>query len=192
MSIHLTRTRPALSPPVPYPGTPEPSDLAVLDGRIPKDSPLTVQDVEDLKELYDDLNSICSRAKDRSVRIILDAEHRYSEPCLSDSSTHATNSWYQPAIDAFGHALMERFNKLPDHRSLASRFSSGLKNAQRAELQPIVYVTYQAYLRRSKFLLSVRLICAATHYLSTTERPLILHAHLHSPARTTMHSVLSS
>ena len=73
------RTRPALSPSVPYPGTPESSDLAVLHGRISRDSPLTAQDVEDLKELYHDLNRICSRAKDRSVRIILDAEHRYSK-----------------------------------------------------------------------------------------------------------------
>lgn len=62
---------------------------------------------------------------------------------------YMTNSWYQPAIDAFGHALMERFNKLPDHHGLASRLVSGLRNAQKAELQPVVYVTYQAYLRRS-------------------------------------------
>ncbi|KAF8555937.1 FAD-linked oxidoreductase [Imleria badia] len=133
LSIHLTRTRPTLSPLVPFPGTPESSDLTVLHGWIPQDSLLTAQDVEELKELYHDLNRICTRAKDRSVRIILDAEH----------------SWYQPAIDAFGHSLMERFNKLPGHRGLTSRFASGPGTAQGAELQPIVYVTYQAYLRRT-------------------------------------------
>lgn len=57
-------------------------------------------------------------------------------------------SWYQPAIDAFGHALMGRFNKISDHHGLTSRWMSGPGNAQAAELQPVVYVTYQAYLRR--------------------------------------------
>ncbi|KIJ21264.1 hypothetical protein PAXINDRAFT_5444 [Paxillus involutus ATCC 200175] len=114
LSLHLVRTRPELNPRVPFPGTPESSDLAVLDSHIPEGSPLTTQDMEDLKGLYDDLNRICTRAKERRVRVILDAEY----------------SWYQPAIDAFGHALMERFNK-------------------GAEVQPLVYVTYQAYLRRT-------------------------------------------
>ncbi|KAF8839921.1 FAD-linked oxidoreductase [Paxillus ammoniavirescens] len=114
LSLHLVRTRPELNPRVPFPGTPESSDLAVFDTRISDGSPLTTQDVEDLKGLYDDLNRICTRAKERRVRVILDAEY----------------SWYQPAIDAFGHALMERFNK-------------------GAEVQPLVYVTYQAYLRRT-------------------------------------------
>ncbi|KIK93538.1 hypothetical protein PAXRUDRAFT_787488 [Paxillus rubicundulus Ve08.2h10] len=114
LSLHLVRTRPGLNPHVPFPGTPESSDLAVLDPRIPEGSPLTTQDVEDLIELYDDLNRICTRAKERRVRVVLDAEY----------------SWYQPAIDAFGHALMERFNK-------------------GVEVQPLVYVTYQAYLRRT-------------------------------------------
>ncbi|KAG6369803.1 FAD-linked oxidoreductase-like protein [Boletus reticuloceps] len=133
LSLHLTRTRHALNPPIPYPGTPESSDLSILHSRIPERSPLTSQDVEDLKELYHDLNRICARAKDRSVRIILDAEH----------------SWYQPAIDAFGHALMERFNKLSNRRGRTGIFASGLRSAQAEELQPIVYVTYQAYLRRT-------------------------------------------
>ena len=161
MSLHLIRTRPVLSPPIPYPGSPESSDLTVLHGRIPKGSPLTAQDVEDLEELYNDLNRICTRAKDRNVRIILDAEHRYLFRTLVCSSAYMTNSWYQPAIDAFGHALMERFNKLPYHHGLASRWVSGPRNAQGAELQPIVFVTYQAYLRRS----------VSFNYLRAARRP---------------------
>ncbi|KAG8220728.1 FAD-linked oxidoreductase [Butyriboletus roseoflavus] len=135
LSLHLTRTRPALSPPVPYPGTPESSDLTILHDRLPEHppAPLTAQDVEDLKELCHDLNKICTRAKDRNVRIILDAEH----------------SWYQPAIDAFGHALMERFNKITSHHRVTSRFAFGSSKAQGPELQPMVYVTCQAYLRRT-------------------------------------------
>jgi hypothetical protein len=103
------------------------------------------------------------------------------------------SSWYQPAIDAFGHALMERFNKLPYHLGLASRLASGPRNAQGAELQPIVYVTYQAYLRRSvpAFLqFSPRRMTAASIQLtnlSILEPPPISHAHLHLHGRTTMH-----
>ncbi|KAF9235879.1 FAD-linked oxidoreductase [Melanogaster broomeanus] len=133
LSLHLGRTRPALDPPVPFPGTPESSDLAFLDTGIPKDSPLTAEDVRDLKELYDDLNRICTRAKERSVRLILDAEY----------------SWYQPAIDAFGHALMERFNHLPEDQGWMTRWMSGTKPAEGTEVQPLIYVTYQAYLRRT-------------------------------------------
>ncbi|KAF9218385.1 FAD-linked oxidoreductase [Gyrodon lividus] len=133
LSLHLMRTRPALSPPVPFPGTPESADLAVLYTRIPEGSTLTIEDVEDLKELYNDLNSICTRAKERRVRVLLDAEH----------------SWYQPAIDAFGHALMERFNKLPEEQGWMTRWVPGPKKAKGTEMQPLIYVTYQAYLRRT-------------------------------------------
>jgi len=42
-------------------------------------------------------------------------------------------SWYQPAIDAVALALMREFNKLTDPQH---------------PVQPLVYTTYQAYLRR--------------------------------------------
>jgi len=44
---------------------------------------------------------------------------------------------------------MERFNKIPDHRGLMSRLVFGPRIALWADMQPTVYVTYQAYLRRS-------------------------------------------
>lgn len=105
-----------------------------------------------------------------------------------------TNSWYQPAIDAFGHALMERFNKVPDHRGLTSRFAPGPANAQGAELQPIVYVTYQAYLRRSVPTISALYDDGSdsTDYLTTLERQTISHAHSNSRAGTTTHLALNS
>ncbi|OAX40482.1 FAD-linked oxidoreductase [Rhizopogon vinicolor AM-OR11-026] len=120
LSTYLTHTRAPLKPPVPFPGTPFPSDLSILHSSIPTGA-LTESDIHDLKELYNALVKICKHAADRGVRVLVDAEH----------------SWYQPAIDAFGHALMEKFNKLPTTEAAHHR------------VQPVVYVTYQAYLRRT-------------------------------------------
>ncbi|KAF9221317.1 FAD-linked oxidoreductase [Gyrodon lividus] len=132
-SLHLTRTRPTLSPQVPFPGTPASSDLAVLDTPILEECPLTAENVRELKDLYDDLNRICTRAKERRVRVILDAEY----------------SWYQPAIDAFGHALMEKYNRLPEQLGWMTRWMPRSNPAEKMQVQPLVYVTYQAYLRRT-------------------------------------------
>ncbi|KAH7884047.1 FAD-linked oxidoreductase-like protein [Phlebopus sp. FC_14] len=161
-SIHLTRTRPALSRPVPFPGAPSSSDFAVLRNPVPPaGSPLTAEDVKELKELYDDLDRICTCAKERGVKVIIDAEH----------------SWYQPAIDAFGLALMEKFNKLPDERGSVTRWLVGSQVEVGNEVQPLVYATYQAYLRRAptqlahslalarekSFALGVKLVRGAYH-----------------------------
>jgi hypothetical protein len=50
-------------------------------------------------------------------------------------------SWYQPAIDAITYSLMRQFNQLP---SGAERLSKGNER----DIQPLVYTTCQAYLRR--------------------------------------------
>ncbi|KAH7907860.1 FAD-linked oxidoreductase, partial [Hygrophoropsis aurantiaca] len=104
---------------VPYPGTPRHDNLAVLY----RGGELDDADCAALRELHSDLRRICTRAQRRGVRVIVDAEH----------------TWYQPAIDAFGHALMMEFNKLPP---APSRLSLLLPS-------PLIYVTYQAYLRRT-------------------------------------------
>lgn len=44
------------------------------------------------------------------------------------------NSWYEPAICAIALALMREFNTLSNHQST---------------MQPLIYTTFQAYLRRS-------------------------------------------
>lgn len=139
LSTYLTHTRAQLEPPVLFPGTPSPSDLSILHSSIPTGA-LTESDIHDLRELYNDLMQICTRAEERGVRVFIDAEH----------------SWYQPAIDAFGHALMERFNKLPSGGSQRTWWdisswisSSSAKEAAHSRVQPLVYVTYQAYLRRT-------------------------------------------
>jgi proline dehydrogenase len=95
---------------------------------------LTQSDVIALRELRDDLILICQRAAERNVKIIMDAEY----------------SWYQPAIDAFVLALQMRFNKL-DSDTSSNR------------VQPLVYQTYQAYLRRTPEYLRWSLSFAQRH-----------------------------
>lgn len=92
--------------------------------------------------------------------------------CLGHIDTLTQNSWYQPAIDAFGHALMECFNKLPGRLASAG-------HAPATELQPVVYVTYQAYLRRFDTAL------LTTSYSLMLERLRISRAPLHSHDSTT-------
>ncbi|CDO71746.1 hypothetical protein BN946_scf184920.g30 [Trametes cinnabarina] len=129
-SKYLVDTRPGTRHPVAFPGCPLPSDLDVLSARQVTGDLLTSIDLEALRELREDLVSICNRAKERGVRLIFDAEY----------------SWYEPAIDAFTLDMMRTFNKLPKK----SWFGSFIKGGQQAqELQPLVYATYQAYLRRT-------------------------------------------
>jgi hypothetical protein len=79
-----------------------------------------------------------------------------------DRLTRFCYSWYTPAIDAYVHALMLRFNKLDSTparpprsllaymRALAVRSAPGDLDSKRNEsgVQPLVYQTYQAYLQR--------------------------------------------
>ncbi|KAG9124342.1 hypothetical protein FRC07_011979 [Ceratobasidium sp. 392] len=122
MSTFLLASRPKND--VSYPGTPGSTDLLILQNLESSRSfnGLTEDDVKALRELYQDLRKICVRAKDRGVRITVDAEH----------------TWYQPGIDAFVLALSREFNQAPT--SGDSRIPAG---------QPLVYGTYQAYLRRT-------------------------------------------
>ncbi|KZT08999.1 FAD-linked oxidoreductase [Laetiporus sulphureus 93-53] len=129
-SRHLVASRPAASPPIPFPGRPLPTDFDVLLSTSPADGPLTSDDISDLRELFEDLRSIGRRAEERNVRIIVDAEH----------------SWYQPAIDAFALSLQREFNKLPDRPRSFFRSSPPVEPAG---AQPLIYQSYQAYLHRT-------------------------------------------
>ncbi|QRW05789.1 proline dehydrogenase [Ceratobasidium sp. AG-Ba] len=123
MSAFLLRERPRDD--VPYPGTPVSFDMIVFNG--PKErllrGGLTEEDIDALRTLYDDLRRVCLRARDRGVRLIFDAEH----------------TWYQPGIDAFVMALSREFNRSP----------SSLRTNSTHHEQPLVYGTYQAYLKRT-------------------------------------------
>ncbi|GBE78609.1 FAD-linked oxidoreductase [Sparassis crispa] len=130
LSKYLVATRPTPFPLVAFPGRPLPTDLDVLTAHTPP-SPLTEEDVISLRELRSDLGAICARAQARGIKVIIDAEH----------------SWYQPAIDALTLSLIREFNKLPVP-ARSSWFRSSPPPAP-VGVQPLVYATYQAYLRRT-------------------------------------------
>ncbi|TFY60054.1 hypothetical protein EVJ58_g5387 [Rhodofomes roseus] len=126
-SKYLVATRPTSSPAILFPGQPHPSDLDVLTlSGAPKDA-LSQEDVADLAQLRDDLRAICTKAKERGVKIVMDAEY----------------SWYQPAVDAFLLSLQREFNALPRRSSWFG------KPPTQVTIQPVIYQTYQAYLRRT-------------------------------------------
>jgi proline dehydrogenase len=84
LSTHISSLH--ATDPVLFPGCPRADDLAVLrSDDLPSSSPVTAQDLADLRELLVDLNRICNRARERNVRLIVDAEY----------------SWYQASSTYF-------------------------------------------------------------------------------------------
>ncbi|TFK85683.1 FAD-linked oxidoreductase [Polyporus arcularius HHB13444] len=133
LSQYLVSTRPRVNPPVAFPGCPLPTDLDVLSSPSVTGT-LTQRDIAVLRELREDLLVICTRAQARGVRLIFDAEY----------------SWYEPAIDAFTLDMMRHFNKVPQRTKKSSWFGSVRQLEQPSKtVQPLVYATYQAYLRRT-------------------------------------------
>ncbi|KAI0248067.1 FAD-linked oxidoreductase-like protein [Lactifluus subvellereus] len=129
-----------------FPGCPRTDDLAVLKmNEPPPGSPLSAQDLIDLRELHENLIRICTRARARDIRLIVDAEY----------------SWYQPAIDSISLSLMRKFNKDPSPPLcwLPRPFTRSAKPGS----PPLVYVTFQAYLRRTPEYLTQSLQDAASH-----------------------------
>ncbi|KAJ3738423.1 FAD-linked oxidoreductase [Lentinula detonsa] len=116
---HILATRPQVEPSIPFPGCPYPTDLNILDTESSSKF-LNDKDIVSLRELHSDLRRICLRARERGVKLIIDAEY----------------SWYQPAIDAMQLALMREFNKVVSDESMPA-------------VQPLIYGTFQAYLRRT-------------------------------------------
>ena len=76
LSKYLVDTRPPTTPRIAFPGCPRASDLDILSARTPTGS-LTEADIAALRELREDLHTICERARARGIRITVDAEHRY-------------------------------------------------------------------------------------------------------------------
>ncbi|CAE6499008.1 unnamed protein product [Rhizoctonia solani] len=156
MSKFLLESRPK-DDDVPFPGTPGSFDMVVFRGAKDPliEGGLTEEDITSLRTLYEDLRTVCNRAKERGVRLIFDAEH----------------TWYQPGIDAFVLALSREFNRP--------------SNSDRFNEQPLVYATYQAYLKRTPthlarsiqdaqdfgYLLGVKLVRGAYYDKETVEHP---------------------
>ncbi|KAI0668619.1 FAD-linked oxidoreductase [Trametes maxima] len=133
LSKHLVDTRPATTPRVAFPGCPRASDLDVLSTHTQPTGSLSEADIVALRELRDDLHAIGERARARGVRITVDAEHRQAS---------------DPAIDAFTMDMMREFNKLPSPPK-NSWFARKSTVTSSTGTQPLIYNTFQAYLRRT-------------------------------------------
>ncbi|KAI9445587.1 FAD-linked oxidoreductase [Lactarius indigo] len=133
LSAHLSSHH--ATDPMLFPGCPRTDDLAVLrsNNDLPSSSPLTAQDLVDLRELLVDLNRICSRARERN-----------------------------PAIDSISLSLMREYNK---HPPSSSRWISHLLSRPAHPISPpLIYVTFQAYLRRTPEYLVRSLKDATSHH----------------------------
>ena len=76
LSEYLIAARPRIAgPPIAFPGCPLPTDLDVLSS-LSAPGPLTTADITNLRGLREDLVKICTRAQERGVRLIFDAEYR--------------------------------------------------------------------------------------------------------------------
>ena len=128
----LERASAAIVPREWFSSPPEPLPPLSVNGKGPCGglaipvAAMTPKDVEALKQLWEALREIAQRAQQHgSVRLAIDAEY----------------SWYQPAIDAMYEAIAAEYNR-------PASASSG--NAEQGNITgPLVYNTFQAYLRRT-------------------------------------------
>lgn len=75
---------------IPFPYSPQPKDLHILSARSAP-APLTQEDLESIRDLYRELQAVCSRARDKGVTLVFDAEHSWhaTNPCCKLSNAIA-------------------------------------------------------------------------------------------------------
>jgi hypothetical protein len=85
LSQYLIRSRPSSS--IPFPGSPTLQDLDIL---IASEGSLTLSSTDRtaLRSLKADLFRICERAKERRVKVVVDAEYR----CVNSNESHGSIS----------------------------------------------------------------------------------------------------
>ncbi|GAC93991.1 proline oxidase [Pseudozyma hubeiensis SY62] len=127
----LERASAAIVPREWFSAPPEPLPPLSINGKGPCGglaipiAALTPKDVDALKQLWEALREVAERAKQHgSVRLAIDAEY----------------SWYQPAIDAMYEAIAAEYNRPAKESNDAP---------QGSVTGPLVYNTFQAYLRRT-------------------------------------------
>ena len=111
---------------IPFPGAPAAQDLQLF---LHSNDHNIAQHIQSLRNLHIHLRKICTRARDRGIRLAIDAEE----------------TWFQPAIDLFSVLLMQEFNSLKGQGSSGTNTSTSTTRT----LQPLVYTTLQAYLVRT-------------------------------------------
>lgn len=76
---------------IPFPYSPQTEDLDVLSARSPP-APMTQEDLESIKDLYGELRSLCSRACDKDVTLVFDAEHTWYATNFGGKPSMTTNN----------------------------------------------------------------------------------------------------
>ena len=111
---------------IPFPGAPAAQDLQLF---LHSNDHNIAQHIQSLRNLHLHLRKICTRARDRGIRLAIDAEE----------------TWFQPAIDLFAVLLMQEFNSLKGQGSSGTITSTSTTRTS----QPLVYTTLQTYLVRT-------------------------------------------
>lgn len=80
-SAYLTRSQSQTppKPPIAFPGCPRASDMDIIlspKAKARDRSPMTERDVQDVRELYEDLMMIGRKAQERGIKLIIDSEYR--------------------------------------------------------------------------------------------------------------------
>ncbi|GAA5891203.1 hypothetical protein JCM8208_002539 [Rhodotorula glutinis] len=103
---------------------------------FPQSPELSSEDHELLDKLYEGLRKVAAEAQTHNLRLLVDAEQ----------------SWFQPAIDRYVDLLSEEFNKVRPATPISSAPSA-----------PVVYNTYQCYLRDAPTRIAAALAHADEH-----------------------------
>lgn len=106
------------------------------------------EDFEELARLYRDMRRVLDAAASNGVRILIDAEHSWFQVRSDGVSRLARDDTdpapcLQPAIDSFTAILSSEYNKLPIKGEVVPDIAPNFP-----AVQPLVYGTYQSYLRR--------------------------------------------
>jgi proline dehydrogenase len=76
LSSKILETRPSILIPIAFPGCAHSTDLDVLHNTTKGPDSRTEDDISSLFQLHADMVHICTRAQEKGVRVVIDAEYR--------------------------------------------------------------------------------------------------------------------
>ncbi|CED82539.1 Proline oxidase [Phaffia rhodozyma] len=154
-----------------YPGTPTDRELELMTAKgnttliLPNISNgVSTSDLEALRLLHKDMRTILNKARHSGVRVIIDAEYSWYQPAIDAFQTILSLEYNktpsQPSSSLLGStSTTGSFSSSWIGKLGFELPSSSTKNADTVEIpvtaeswpnvQPLVYGTYQAYLRRN-------------------------------------------
>ena len=61
---------------------------------MPSNTYLSVKDIQELRELKEDLSRVCQCAQERGVKLIIDAEHRFVQATKFGHHSHLNSLFF--------------------------------------------------------------------------------------------------